>query len=787
MAKLTVGSECILTGAPLSIKRKIAEALTIKNPMYEKSIKYGRFVSPNISSVLRYFTRIEDTLMFPRGFGYSVLKMFEDAKEPLEIETDLIEHPKQNFTFYGELRDYQSLAIRNITAFNMGTLEAQTGAGKCHPKGTKVIMFSGETKKVEDVVNGDVLMGPDSTPRTVSGVTKGYGSIYKVTPIKGESWECNSDHILSLKRTKYFQKNGNGKGGKFVGGDLCTVSIKEYISKSDRFKHLWKLWRPPGIDFPHVPVWEPYIIGFYLADGTKKYSIVHGGVQKEPCIAYIESKCRVTSKVFTKGCWTVRLGDFEPTRKTLVTDDNKRVIPNEYIINSKEVRLQLLAGILDGDGSYGHGGFEITCKDSIFSKYILYLCRSLGFSANCKKVTKRIKSNGFTGDYYRILINGDLDTIPTKVLHKQAAKRLQKKDHLVTGFTVEYAREDDYFGFNLDKDHLYLLDNFTVTHNTVMALAILAARNQPTLILVHTKELMFQWVKRIEEFLHEEAGMIGAGQYIIKPITVGISISVRNNLPKIKKMFGHFVCDECHRIAATSFTDIVAHLNPKYILGLSATQYRSDGLTPVIFFYMGPKTHVVKKEDTGKSVLKPKIIFRETHVHPKCTVEKNVDYQDVIKEVLGDKTRKELIVNDVVKDVTSFNEPVLIVSDRVNYIEELQHLLVKKGMTTALVTGSVNNADRARFFELVRNGHTKVLLATTSLVGEGFDCKELAAVFLATPIKFKGRVTQVVGRAIRSCEGKHTPRVYDYRDSNFNMLKYQGFERDKVYKKEKWI
>jgi replicative DNA helicase len=152
-------------------------------------------------------------------------------------------------------------------------------------------------------------------------------------------------------------------------------------------------------------------------------------------------------------------------------------IPNQYLINSTENRLQLLAGIIDSDGYYTSefNCFEIVQRNEDLLNQIKFLCDSLGFRTSVRKKRTSIKSSGFQGEAFRLRIFGNLNDIPTKVERKKAREWKSKVDWKVTGIKVEYDRIDDYYGFEIDGNRLFLLEDCTVTHNTAFVLSM--ARN----------------------------------------------------------------------------------------------------------------------------------------------------------------------------------------------------------------------------------------------------------------------------------------------------------------------
>ncbi|MFC1524492.1 DEAD/DEAH box helicase, partial [Thermodesulfobacteriota bacterium] len=298
---------------------------------------------------------------------------------------------------------------------------------------------------------------------------------------------------------------------------------------------------------------------------------------------------------------------------------------------------------------------------------------------------------------------------------------------------------------------------------TVIALAVIARRAQPTLILVHTKELLHQWVERIATFLGIDAGRIGDGSCEIRPVTVAIVNSARNRLSELPAHFGQICVDECHRVPASLYTDVVTAFDCQYSLGLSATAFRRDGLTCLIHLFLGDTVWKIdpKELQTTGAVLQPQFIQRPTEF-------KYVyrgDYQALMKALTKNDTRNRLIATDILEEAHRGEGTVLVVSDRVAHCEQLAELLEEAAdqVRVAVLTGKTPAEERESLVSAIRENRIDVLIATLQLIGEGFDCPNLRSLFLTTPIKFSGRVHQVVGRILRPEEGK-IPRVIDYVD-----------------------
>jgi superfamily II DNA or RNA helicase len=308
----------------------------------------------------------------------------------------------------------------------------------------------------------------------------------------------------------------------------------------------------------------------------------------------------------------------------------------------------------------------------------------------------------------------------------------------------------------------------TGSGKTVMALALIATRRQPTLVVVHTKELLFQWQERVRTFLGVEPGQVGDGKFNVAAITIGIVNSVRSHLPELLPHFGHLVVDECHRVPANLFTDVVSHFDCHYLLGLSATAFRNDEqMTKLIYYFMGDRLHQVDRDElkaTG-AILAPQVIRAATSF----TYRYRGDYQALIKALVHHEGRNLQILGDIAKVAHEGSGTVLVVSDRVDHCRFFVEKLQAKGLRAELLHGGIDPEKRSAIVAAVQAGEIEVLVATLQLIGEGFDCSGLSSLFLTTPITFEGRLLQVIGRIMRPAANKQA-RVFDYLDENVPAL-----------------
>lgn len=357
-------------------------------------------------------------------------------------------------------------------------LAARPGMGKCLGKGTKVLMYNGVLRNVEDLKPGDLLMGDDSTPRTILSTTKGQEMMYWVRQNKGIDYRVNESHILSLKcsRTEWSHHNG----------DVLNISVKEYLQKSAKFKTNYKGYKT-AVEFAEQPLpVHPYFLGLWLGDGTSESSSI--ATTDAEVVSYLESYASELGlnlkkqKLEAHKCPIYRISNdrqhamgfsLHGLLRDLGLLGNKH-IPHTYLVNSTRNRLQLLAGLIDSDGHFleQSNGFEITQKSQALATQIKFLCDSLGFRTSLTAKKAQIASIGFETTVWRLRIYGDLDKVPVRIQRKQPNPWKSKVNWQVTGIKVEADKIDDYYGFELDGNGLFLLEDMTVTHNTSMVLAV---------------------------------------------------------------------------------------------------------------------------------------------------------------------------------------------------------------------------------------------------------------------------------------------------------------------------
>jgi len=387
---------------------------------------------------------------------------------------------------FKEFRQPQLTAIERIHTTDKRFILPQGPTG-CHRAGQNILMFDGTVKPVEEIQAGDLLMGPDSQPRKVLHLIRGFGPMVEIRPVKGESWVVNEDHVLTLVRTNLHPHHVRSD---CKDGNIVDVTVRDWLGWSKTQKHLHKLFRVP-VEFAKSPLLplDPYVLGLLIGDGSLKYQIGFTKPDVPVRVAVVRnattSGLRIRKQRGT--LYVARRGRREdnPILKAvrslgLDVQSPRKFIPHIYKTASREHRLALLAGLLDIDGYEGNNCFEFSSSSEQLAHDVASLARGLGFAGYVHQLhgVRRFERRSYLGErYWRVSISGDGISIPTRISRKQALSRRQKKDVLRTGFKViPTGTIEPFFGFVLDGDGRYLLGDFTVTHNSGKTLIIAAVQ-----------------------------------------------------------------------------------------------------------------------------------------------------------------------------------------------------------------------------------------------------------------------------------------------------------------------
>lgn len=382
---------------------------------------------------------------------------------------------------------------------------------------------------------------------------------------------------------------------------------------------------------------------------------------------------------------------------------------------------------------------------------------------------------------------------------EEAGGKVSIKDERSTGkpiktkFLGKLKREQKEAAKALKKEDTGVLAATTAFGKTVVAAHMIAKRRRNTLILVHRKQLMEQWIARLETFLdmtNLKIGHVGGGKRKLTGcIDVALIQSVirKGEVDDLVANYGHVIIDECHHISAVSFESVVKECKARYILGLTATAIRKDGHHPIIFMQCGPIRY---KVDAKKQALERPfhhhIVQRFTnfqmdtpHGH-----EEKISINTFYSNLTNDKQRNDQICQDVILALEKGRTP-LILTERKEHLHSLAKQLEPFVKHIIILHGGMKAKERKEEMKKlaeVPDDEERLLISTGRYLGEGFDDARLDTLFLTMPISWKGTLAQYTGRLHRNHHAKKEVWIYDYVDSNIPMLLRMSEKRMNGYR-----
>lgn len=697
------------------------------------------------------------------------------------------------------LRPYQHAAVDAIYGYfnahdGHPLIVLPTG---CHAAGTKILMFDGSTKNVEYVAVGDLLMGPDSQPREVLRLARGREALYRINPKKGEPFVVNEGHILSLQTTN----EGKRYPCNTTGFEIENIELRELLKKSKSWKHLRKL-RRVAVDFPNLddPPLSPWCIGVLLGDGC----IIRGVYVSNPDIEVLDEICAemeglgLRASAYQKlnnKAWDVHFADpganrGAPNRVMSILRQldiagcraENKFVPDICKLGSRRVRREVLAGLIDTDGHYDGGCFDFISKSKRLSEDVVFIARSLGLWAKISECRKFCQ-NGGGGTYWRVPISGDLDVIPTRVKRKRATPRLQRKNPLVTGFAVEPVGNGEFFGFEIDGDHLYLTGDFIVHHNTgksiviaeFMRRAISDFSDTRILCVTHVKELIAQNFSELVRLWPEApAGIHSAG---LNRRDVRSQILFCGIQSVHKKAYDIQQCDlvlidECHLLPRTSntmyrrFLKDLTTINPALkVVGFTATPFRLDSgmLHKGDGALFTDIAYDAKIDVMIKHGYLCEVITRATKIAMNVSGVGTRGGEFVpgqLERAVDTDPLNSAIVDEIVSAGVD-RKSWLMFCAGVDHAHHVRDVVRARGISCETIVGDTPSADRDRIIARFKAGKIRAL-TNANVLTTGFNAPGVDLIAMLRPTQSTGLYIQMIGRGARTADGKDNCLVLDF-------------------------
>lgn len=691
-------------------------------------------------------------------------------------------------------------------------LMAPTGAGKCLGFGTPVIMADGSIKPVQDVVVGDALLGPDGTARNVLSIASGFEALYRVTPRKGTPYVVNASHILSLRKTPGSDGLRLSDGSTVPrDAEIVNVNVEVFARSNATARHCLKGWRAGAIesfmrdeDEDDRPM-PPYILGAWLGDGSQG----RAAITKPPCKmvdAWIEYGRSVGYGYRKDGgegdcpTWYLTNGRVGISYNTvqgwleILGVLRHRHIPAEYKFAPAQERRELLAGLIDSDGHVTHKGCDWISESEELAQDFAFVCRSLGLACYLSRQQKSIASTGFTGWYWRASVSGDLSEIPMR--DKVSGPRLQKKRHLVHGIEIERIEDGEYFGFEIDGDSLFLLGDFTVTHNTYLGLRVAheaLVKGRKAVFVCDRTTLINQTSSVSDSYGLAAHGIVQANHWRRSkemPFQIASvqTLAKRDFWPQADVI----IIDEAHTQHKT-WTEYIMSTKAA-VIGLSATPF-SPGLGKLFTNLVNATT---MSELTQAGVLVPMRVFSCTRANMEGAATAGGEWTDAAAEERG-----MAIIGDVVSEwiKISSERKTIVFGATIKHCEELCRQFINAGVMAAVFTSETTPTERDVLLkEYRKQDSTLRVLVSVEALAKGFDVPDVGCVVDCRPLrKSLSTAIQMWGRGLRSSPdtGKvdchlldHSGNILrfldDYTDIFFNGLDAldMGEKLDKAIRKD---
>ena len=356
-------------------------------------------------------------------------------------------------------------------------------------------------------------------------------------------------------------------------------------------------------------------------------------------------------------------------------------------------------------------------------------------------------------------------------------------DETTTGRPIEATFHGELTRPQADASHAVLAHDIGVlvappgAGKTVVAAHAIAQRSVNTLILVHRKPLLEQWIERLSMFLGVDAkaiGIVGAGKNRrtgLIDVAMLQSLVRKGEVQDLVADYGHVIVDECHHVSASSFERVLSEAKARYVLGLTATPRRRDGHHPIVEMQLGPVRFTVDSRSlAARAGVEHKLVARATSFSAAWSRERGI--QDLYARLAADEARNALILNDVLAALEEGRSP-LVLTERRDHLDLLANALRPATRNLIVLHGGMKAAQRkaalARLSEIPKDDE-RVVVATGRYIGEGFDDPRLDTLVLAMPVAWRGTLVQYAGRLHRKQHGKTEVRVHDYVDSAVPVL-----------------
>lgn len=663
---------------------------------------------------------------FPNSLEYfPKMKDVKFTKKLLTPETDPMKRGRNQVKVAKK-------ALKSLRENGTTFASCHTGFGKCLGKGTKVMKFNGKSILVENIKEGDFLMGDDRTPRKVTGICNGVEDLYRVTTQKGnESFVCNVSHILSLRfenqgkishspgfgyAVEYFEE-GEIKYANFSGvasaeifsrskkDKVVDISVGEYLKLSQYLKNNLKLfWSPTTFEDKEVLL-DPFKFAKFLCiNNSKEYFDIYEQLE-EKIKEYL-------------------------SKNNLNYNHASKHIPDDYKFNCEKIQYDFLQGIISDCSIYKGKNIELVEKrvyNKKFAEDIQFIARSQNYECY---VVKSPKNEDEQGPFYQNISN-----VYRVVIFGTNNKEIYRR----TTFSLDYIGAGEYYGFEVSgSNSRFLLSNHLVTHNTATAIYLSCELELKTLVLCHVKSVRKKWPEDFRYFTtNPRIDYVENSKHGLAPnkdvYILGVAMASKMSEKDFENI-GTVIVDEAQICTDAIFTNVLLKIKPRYLIGLSATpDGRADSLPKLMEFYFGsPNKYIVVKEKKSFVVYKVKTLYKPEVDYMTVKGKTVPNWNKIVSSIESDENRWKDIIEIIKRD----DEKTIILCNRNVLAQGIYNLLLESELKKdcELYIGSKANVDKTK----------KILVTGFKKAGVGFDDSKLRRAIIVSDTKdvrqYEGRI-----------------------------------------------
>lgn len=725
-------------------------------------------------------------------------------------------------------RDYQEKITDVATARQNGIVRACTGSGKAQPLDSKILTPDGWVA-MGDITAGMYVIGSDGKPKCVLNVfPQGKKDIYKVTFSDGSSTECCNEHLWYTS-THNERRNKTGSV-KTLQEIIDSIKYLPQNINNNSKNHSIPMVKPVSFNKKEVTI-DPYLLGVLLGDGglSTTNSISLSSKDEEiinNCNCLLPKTTKIVKKNNSKYDYYIVKDTNKLSKKNdllhslkkynlVGTVSDTKFIPDEYLYNSINVRLSILQGLMDTDGHCDKKGISVVFYSTSkkLADGVQFIVQSLGGKAVIKNKQTYYTYNGIRKagkNSFAVHISMPNGFSPFRLSRKKELF-IPRTKYLPTRYIekIELLGKKEAQCILVDSDdHLYVTDNFILTHNTLCLATITAKLNKPTIIYVIGLDLLKQCHDLFTELFDEPIGYIGDGVCNIERIniasiwTVGRALNInkkkictddeisskekfnKNQTNDIISLLSNtkvHIFDECHVVTCDTIQSIHKKIDPEYIYGFSGTPFRDDNTDLLINGILGEQIINVSASDLiDRGILAQPII--KFYTVPKMSLPM-APYQTVYKSYITENDVRNTIAVKCTKDLLNKGYTPLVLFKQINHGKILYDMMLDAGIKCEMLYGNDSLSRRTEVKEALENGDIQAILAST-IFDLGVDIPLLNSLVLCGGGKSSIRALQRIGRVIRQYPGKKFAAVVDFYDQ-VKFLKKHSKIRGNIYSSEK--